>query len=51
VFGGISPSKPTRGDGTGLGFSVDNVIKGACFRLFGQVYLALGDIPTSHFFG
>jgi len=35
----------------GLGFYVGDVIVGACFRLFGQVYPALGANSTSHFFG
>jgi len=32
-----------------LGFSVCDVTMGACFRLFGPVYLALGANPTGHF--
>ena len=32
----------------GLGFSVGDVVMGACFRLFGHVYLALGANPASH---
>jgi len=33
----------------GLGFTVGEVIMGACFRFFGQDYLVLGANPTSHF--
>jgi len=33
------------------GFSLGDVTMGACFRLFGQVYLALATSPTSHSFG
>jgi len=32
-----------------LGFSVGDVIMRACFRFFGQVYVALGANSTSHF--
>jgi len=33
----------------GVWLSLDDVIMRACFRRFDQVYLALGDNPTSHF--
>ena len=32
-----------------LGFSVGDVTIGACFRLFGQVYIALVAKPTGYF--
>jgi len=32
----------------GLGFSVGDIIIGACLRLFGQVYLALGANSMGH---
>jgi len=32
-----------------LGFSVDDITIEACFRLFGQFYLALGVNPTGYF--
>jgi len=33
-----------------LGFSMCDVIMGACFHFFGPVYLALGTNPTGLFF-